>query len=67
MKVSYKRLWKLLIDKEMKRKDLVEIAGISSYTAGKLKNNENVSTDILSRICEAFDCRVEDIMEFVKD
>lgn len=65
MEVSYKRLWKLLIDKDMKKKDLAEKANISTYTLSKLTKGENVTTDILLRICKALDCSLEDIMEIV--
>ena len=67
MAISYKRLWKLLIDKEMKKKELVEKAGLSSYTLNKLNKSENVNTDTLIKICKALDCQFEDIMELVKD
>lgn len=67
MSVSYKRLWKLLIDKDLKKKDLAKIANISNYTIGKLSRNENITTDILVKICKALECRIEDIMEIVED
>lgn len=67
MAASYKRLWKLLIDKDMKKKDLAEKANISTYTIGKLTRGENVTTDILGKICEALECSIEDIMEFVEE
>lgn len=66
MKISYKKLWKLLIDKEMMKKDLAEKANISSASIAKLGRNENVNTDILLRICEALKCDVSDIMEVVE-
>lgn len=53
MKVSYKKLWKLLIDKDMKKRDLERCAGISHYTINKLNHGENVTTDILGKICKA--------------
>ena len=65
MEVSYKKLWKLLIDKDMKKKDLGKIAGISNYTITKLTKGENVNTDTLARICKALNCNIEDIMEFI--
>ena len=67
MAVSYKRLWKLLIDKDMKKKDLAEVANISTYTINKLNRGENVNTDTLVRICHALNCWLEDIMELVDD
>ena len=65
MVVSYKKLWKLLIDKDMKKKDLEEQARISHYTMNKLTHGDNVTIDILGRICKALDCSVDDIMEFI--
>ena len=67
MAVSYKKLWKLLIDKNMKKKDLRAASGISTTTLAKLGKDENVSTEILSKICAALNCDVGDIMEFVPD
>lgn len=63
MAVSYKKLWKLLIDKDMKKKDLIELAGISNYTLNRLTRSENVNTDTLVKICMALNCKLEDIME----
>lgn len=62
MHISYKKLWKLLIDKEMLKKDLCEMAGISSASMAKLGKSENVNTDILVRICSALNCDTSDIM-----
>ena len=67
MQISYKKLWKLLIDKDMMKKDLAERAGISSASIAKLGRNENVNTDILLKICIALSCDVSDIMEVVED
>ncbi|MEA4900556.1 helix-turn-helix transcriptional regulator [Desulfitobacterium sp.] len=67
MAVSYKKLWKLLIDKNMKRTDLRAVTGISTTTLAKLGKDENVSTDILAKICKALECDVGDIMEMVND
>ena len=67
MVVSYKRLWKLLIDKDMKKKDLVEKAHISSYTLNKLNRGDNVTTETLVKICWALDCSFDDIMEVVPE
>lgn len=67
MKISYKKLWKLLIDKEMMKKDLAESAKISTASIAKLGRNENVNTDILLRICQALECDISDIMEVVED
>ena len=67
MDVSYKRLWKLLIDRDMKKKDLAEKANLSNYTINKMNKSENVNTDTLVKICGALNCRIEDIMEVVPD
>lgn len=67
MKISYKKLWKLLIDREMLKKDLAEKADISTTSIAKLGRNENVNTDILLRICTALECDFSDIMEIVND
>lgn len=67
MAVSYKKLWKLLIDKDMKKKDLLEKTHISSYTLNKLNRGENVNVDVLVRICTALDCPIEAIMEIIPD
>lgn len=64
MSASYIKLWKLLLDKRLKRVDLKDIAGISSSTLAKLGKDEYVSMESLDRICEALDCRIEDIVEF---
>ena len=65
MAVSYNKLWKLLIDK--KKKELGEAAGISNSLIAKLGKNENVTVDVLVRICSALDCGIDDIMELIPD
>ena len=55
MNVSYKKLWKLLIDRDLKKKDLEQMAGVSHYVMNKLTHGDNVTTDILGRICKALD------------
>ena len=67
LQISYKKLWKLLIDRDMMKKDLAERAGISPASIAKLGRNENVNTDILLKICIALECDVSDIMEVVED
>ena len=67
MAVSYKKLWKLLIDKDMKKKDLCAAAGISHASIAKLGKNENVTTDVLVKICVALQCDIGDIMELTQD
>ena len=66
MEVSYKKLWKLLIDKDMKKKDLCVAAGISHTSVAKLGKNENVTTDVLVKICTALKCDISDIMEIIE-
>lgn len=65
MKISYNKLWKMLIDKNMNKHDLKELAGVSSASIAKLGKGENITTDVLIKICEALNCRLEDIMESV--
>jgi DNA-binding Xre family transcriptional regulator len=65
--VSYKRLWHLLLDKDLKKKDLVTLAGVSTYTINRLNHGANVTTDVLQKICKALDCNLQDIMEFIPD
>ena len=67
MAVSYKRLWKLLIDRDMKKKDLAVIADISNYTVTKMSKGENVTVETLGKICAALGCSVDDIMEFIPE
>lgn len=67
MRISYNKLWKMLIDKNMKKSDLKEKAGISSASLAKLGKGDNITTDVLLRICEAMNCRIEDILETVHD
>ncbi|MDD4493583.1 MAG: helix-turn-helix transcriptional regulator [Eubacteriales bacterium] len=67
MAISYKKLWKMLIDKDMKKKDLVHAANISTYTINKLNRGENVTTDTLAKICKALNCSFDDIMEVIND
>jgi len=63
MVISYNKLWKLLIDKNMKKKDLQRLSGVSSATISKLGRNENMNTEILQKICAALECDISDIME----
>jgi len=65
--VSYKRLWKLLIDKDIKKKDLAALADLSTYTIQKLNRNENVNVDSLTKICKALNCTFDDIMEITEE
>ena len=67
MAVSYKKLWKILIDKDMKKKDLCAAAGISHASMAKLGKNENVTTEFLVKICTALQCDIGDIMELTNE
>ena len=65
MTISYNKLWKLLIDKNMNKQDLRRLSGISTATIAKLGKGENVTTDVLLKICSALECDINDIMEIV--
>ena len=65
MAISYKKLWKLLIDKDMNKKELQAAAGISSASVTKLAKNENVNTEVLQKVCTALNCDIGDIMEMI--
>lgn len=65
--ISYKKLWKLLIDRDMNKKDLAQLAGLSTFTMTKLNKGENVNAETLAKICRALDCTFDDIMEIIKD
>lgn len=65
--VFYKKLFKLLIDKDLKKKDLREMAGIGNSTMTKLANNENVTMEVMAKICSALDCKIDDVVEILPD
>lgn len=67
MYISYNKLWKLLIDKNMNKQDLREASGISSASVAKLGKGDNITTDVLLRICTALKCDIGDIMEVMED
>ena len=67
MSISYKKLWKLLIDREMKKKDLQIAAGISSASITKMGKNQNVSTETLQKVCTALNCNIADIIEMTPE
>ena len=67
MTISYNRLWKLLIDRKMKKKELCESAKISHVVLTRMTHGESVTTDSILKICMVLDCRIEDIMEIVED
>lgn len=67
MHITYKKLFKLLIDREMNRQDLRKLCGLSSASIAKLGKGENITTDVLVRICEGLNCQLEDIMDLEAD
>ena len=67
MEVSYKKLWKILIDKDMKKKDLQSAAGISWTSVTKLSKGETVSLEVLMKICKALECNIGDIMDLIPE
>ena len=67
MAFNYKPLWKLLIDKEMTKKQLMEATGISKSTMDKMARNEQVSLNVLDRVCNYFNCNIEDILEHISE
>lgn len=67
MEISYNKLWKMMIDRNMKKSDLRELTGIGTNTLAKLSKNQQVSMEVLLKICSRFDCDISDICEFVKE
>ena len=67
MGVSYKKLFKLMIDRDLKKKDLRELAGIGNSTMTKLANDENVTMEVIAKICNALDCKMDDIVEIISN
>lgn len=67
MAVSYNRLFKLMIDRKMRKKDLCELAGVSTSTMSKMGRDEIVSLEVIDRICQKLNCNVEDILEILPD
>ncbi len=67
MAVSYKKLWHILLDRDMKKKDLERMAGLTEYMMRKLANNEHVTTEVLGKISKALNLHIEDIVEFIDD
>ena len=63
MHISYNKLWKMLIDKNLMKKDLIEMAGITTNAMAKMGKGGDVSTQVLSKICNVLDCKLEDIVE----
>ena len=67
MAVSYKKLWHILLDRDMKKKDLENLAGLSHCTMSKMSRDENVNIEVLGKVCAALDCKVENIIDFIPD
>lgn len=67
MAVSYNKLWKLLIDRKMKKKDLIALSGVSKSTIAKMTNDEHVSTEMVAKICSALNVDISDVMELIPD
>lgn len=67
MAVSYNKLWKLLIDKKMKKKNLMNLASISTSTLAKMGKDQQVSMDVISRICTSLECNIGDVMDILPD
>ena len=63
--ISYKKLWKLLIDRDLLKKDLIAMSGISPSSVTKLGHNENVNTAVLIKICQALDCNIDKVMDII--
>ena len=66
MAMNYNKLWKLLIDRNLMKKDLIQMAGITTIAMAKMGKGGDVSTQVLSKICKALDCKIEDIVEVEK-
>ena len=67
MAVSYKKLWHILVDRKMKKKDLEEAAGITHYQMYKLANDKDITTDVIGAICAALEVEPNDIMDFIQE
>jgi len=65
--ISYKKLWKLLIDKGINKKELIKLSGISSSSVAKLTKGQNVTTEVLCKICKVLKCDFKDIMEYITE
>lgn len=67
MSISYKKLWHILLDRDMKKKDLADLAGLTPYMMKKLAHDENVTTEVVGKICAALGCSSDEIMDFHTD
>ena len=67
MRISYNKLWKMLIDQNMNKRDLAEKSGVSTASIAKLSKGANITTDVLLKLCEAMNCHIEDILETIDD
>lgn len=66
LKMSYKPLWKMLVDKDMRKQDLRQAAKISATTMARLNSGDNVTTDVLLRICQVLECQIEEVCEVIE-
>lgn len=67
MKISYKPLWRMLLEKDMSKMDLLSVTKISTYTLSKLSKNEPLKIDTIKKICEAMNCNIENVIEFLPE
>lgn len=67
MAVNYKKLWHILLDKDLYKKDLIEIAGINEYSIKKMSRNESVSAEVLGKVSKALNCTIDDIVEYTEE
>lgn len=67
MATSYKKLWHILVDRNMRKKDLQDLAHLTQYQMNKLARGDDITTDIVGKICKALDVKSDDIMEFIPD
>lgn len=67
MGISYKKLFKLMIDRDLKKKDLRKMASIGNSTMSKLANDENITMEVMAKICNALDCTMDDIVEIIPE
>ena len=67
MAVTYKKLWHILLDRDMKKKDLKKEANLTNYVMNKLSRDENVTTETLEKVCKALECNIDDILEISED
>lgn len=67
MRISYKKLWVMLVERDMKKTEFAKLAGISAATLAKMGKGANITTDVLLKVCDALDCEISEIMEIVRE